>query len=104
MIKFVMTLNYQFFEQNKNETPIVLIHGLFGKQDNLGLLKNHLITQYPVITRITSYNVCYTKLLRVDRIGICSSSLWWIVFSFAFKSFTRITAAKSFNEAIAITF
>ncbi len=45
-----MTLNYQFFEQNKNETPIVLIHGLFGKQDNLGLLKNHLIAQYPVIT------------------------------------------------------
>lgn len=45
-----MTLNYQFFEQNKDNTPVVLIHGLFGKQDNLGLLKNHLSEQYSIIT------------------------------------------------------
>lgn len=46
-----MKLNYQIteFPISKAE-PIVLLHGLFGKQDNLGLLKQALQLQRPVIT------------------------------------------------------
>lgn len=46
-----MKLNYQITPAPQAATiPVVLLHGLFGKQDNLGLLKQHLMTQYPVIS------------------------------------------------------
>ena len=46
-----MKLNYQITEfPNPAAEPIVLLHGLFGKQDNLGLLKQALQLQRPVIT------------------------------------------------------
>lgn len=45
-----MQLNHQYSGQIPSSIPVVLIHGLFGKQDNLGLLKNHLIEHFPVIT------------------------------------------------------
>lgn len=46
-----MKLNYQITEHpNPTAEPIVLLHGLFGKQDNLGLLKQALQLQRPVIT------------------------------------------------------
>jgi Predicted hydrolases or acyltransferases (alpha/beta hydrolase superfamily) len=44
-------LNYQITEfPAPLAEPIVLLHGLFGKQDNLGLLKQALQLQRPVIT------------------------------------------------------
>jgi esterase len=44
-------LNYQITEHsNPAAKPIILLHGLFGKQDNLGLLKQALQTARPVIT------------------------------------------------------
>lgn len=46
-----MKLNYQITEfPDPLAEPIVLLHGLFGKQDNLGLLKQALQLQRPVIT------------------------------------------------------
>ncbi len=46
-----MKLNYQITPVMAAETtPIVLLHGLFGKQDNLGLLKQQLMSHYSVIT------------------------------------------------------
>lgn len=46
-----MKLNYQITEfPDPLAEPIVLLHGLFGKQDNLGLLKQALLLQRPVIT------------------------------------------------------
>ena len=46
-----MKLNYQITpNQVTTSAPVVLLHGLFGKQDNLGLLKQHLMTQYSVIS------------------------------------------------------
>lgn len=46
-----MKLNYQITEfPNPTAEPVVLLHGLFGKQDNLGLLKQALQLQHPVIT------------------------------------------------------
>ena len=46
-----MKLNYQITSSaSAGAVPVVLLHGLFGKQDNLGLLKQHLMSQYPVIS------------------------------------------------------
>ena len=46
-----MKLNYQITEfPDPLAEPVVLLHGLFGKQDNLGLLKQALQLQRPVIT------------------------------------------------------
>ncbi len=46
-----MKINYQITEfPNPAAEPIVLLHGLFGKQDNLGLLKQALQLQRPVLT------------------------------------------------------
>lgn len=46
-----MKLNYQITPHPDHEAePVVLLHGLFGKQDNLGLLKQALQLQRPVIT------------------------------------------------------
>ncbi len=45
-----MKLNYRLLESpNKASTPIVLIHGLFGSLDNLGVLARDLQPHYPII-------------------------------------------------------
>ncbi len=46
-----MKLNYQISPSaRENEIPVVLLHGLFGKQDNLNQLKQHLLSDHTVIS------------------------------------------------------
>ncbi|MBL3217301.1 esterase, partial [Klebsiella pneumoniae] len=48
-MNFAMKLHYQLLAAESDALPVLLIHGLFGNLDNLGVLARDLHKQHTVI-------------------------------------------------------